>query len=235
MIGQEYRIPLKQDAVPVYLYTPRRVPHPLLPKVKEKLDRMVHDNVISPVTVPTEWCSGISDKGVEADPEKTKAVREFPRPTNVKELQRFNGMVNQLAKFIPELASMNEPLRQLLRKGNQFLWDLPQEKSFREIKQKLTSPDVLAHYDSSKRSVVAPDACQDGLGAVLFQTDSSGNRRAIAFASRSLREAIHCHWERCFDSRLGIRKIQWLHPRHRIHPRDRSSTARTPIDEHRLL
>ena len=130
----------------------------------------------------------ISDKGVEADPEKTKAVREFPQPTNVKELQRFNGMVNQLAKFILELASINEPLRQLLRKGNQFLWDQPQENAFREIKQKLTSPDVLAHYDSSKRSVVAADACQDGLGAVLFQTDSYGNRRTIAFASRSLND-----------------------------------------------
>ena len=71
----------------------------------------------------------ISDKGVEVDPEKTKAVREFPQPTNVKDLQRFNGMVNQLAKFIPELASINEPLRQMLRKGNQFLSDQPQEKS----------------------------------------------------------------------------------------------------------
>ena len=59
LIGQEYRIPLKDDAVPVCLYTPRRVPHPLLPKVKEKLDSMVHDNVISPVTVPTDWCSGM--------------------------------------------------------------------------------------------------------------------------------------------------------------------------------
>ena len=45
---------------------------------------------------------------------------------------------------------------------------------------------MLAHYDPSNRSVVAADACQDGLGAVLFQTDSSGNRGAIAFASRSL-------------------------------------------------
>ena len=97
-------------------------------------------------------------------------------------------MVNQLAKFIPELASINEPLHQLLRKGNQFLWVQPQEKAFQEIKQKLTSSDVLAHYDTSKRSVVAADACQDGLGAVLFETDSSGNRRAIAFALCSLND-----------------------------------------------
>ena len=55
----------------------------------------------------------ISGKGVEADPEKAKAVREFPQPTNVKELQRFNsnGMVNQRG-------SIKEPPRQLLRKGN---------------------------------------------------------------------------------------------------------------------
>ena len=63
----------------------------------------------------------ISGKGVEADPEKAKAVREFPQPTNVKELQRFNsnGMVNQRG-------SIKEPPRQLLRKGNQFLRDHPQ-------------------------------------------------------------------------------------------------------------
>ena len=53
----------------------------------------------------------ISENGVEADPEKTKAIREFPRPTTVTELQRFNGMVNQLAKFLPNLATINEPLR----------------------------------------------------------------------------------------------------------------------------
>ena len=67
----------------------------------------------------------ISDKGVEADVEKTKAVWEFPQPTNIKELQRFNGMVNQWAKFIPQLASINKPLCQLQRKGNQFLWEWP--------------------------------------------------------------------------------------------------------------
>ena len=72
---------------------------------------------------------------------------------------RVYGMVNQLAKFIPELASINEPLRQLLRKGNQFLWGQPQERAFQEIKQKLTSPDVLAHDDPSKRSVAAVDTC----------------------------------------------------------------------------
>ena len=55
----EYRIALKPDAQSVCLYTPRRIPRPLLPKVKEELERMIQEGVICTVTEPTEWCSGI--------------------------------------------------------------------------------------------------------------------------------------------------------------------------------
>ena len=81
----------------------------------------------------------ILDDGIEADPGKREAVLNFPTPTNVTELQRFSGMVNQLAKFIPDLASINEPLRQLLRADQQWLWDSPQEVAFTKTKEKLAS------------------------------------------------------------------------------------------------
>ena len=55
----EYQIKLNPDVKPVRLYTPRKIPHPLLPKVKKEIDSMLQQGVISPVTVPTEWCSGI--------------------------------------------------------------------------------------------------------------------------------------------------------------------------------
>ena len=41
------------------MYTPRQVPHPLLPEVKTQLKKMEDLGVISPVTEPTEWCSGM--------------------------------------------------------------------------------------------------------------------------------------------------------------------------------
>ena len=59
LLKELYRIPLREDAVPVCLYTPHRVPHPLLPLVKEKLAKMEQDKVISKVSEPTEWCSGL--------------------------------------------------------------------------------------------------------------------------------------------------------------------------------
>ena len=55
----KYHIKLNPDVKPVCLYTPRKIPHPLLPKVKNEIDSMLRQGVISPVTVPTEWYFGI--------------------------------------------------------------------------------------------------------------------------------------------------------------------------------
>ena len=56
----EYRIKLNPEVESACLYNPRRSPHPLLPKVKNEIDSMLRQRVISPVTVPTEWCSGVA-------------------------------------------------------------------------------------------------------------------------------------------------------------------------------
>ena len=67
----------------------------------------------------------IDGQGIHADPQKVDAILNFPAPANVPELQRFLGMVNQLAKFTPELASQTEPLRQLLKRDSLWSWDHP--------------------------------------------------------------------------------------------------------------
>ena len=323
----EYHISLEPDANPVCLFTPRKVPHPLLPKVKEELDRMVQQGVISPVTEPTSWCSGmvpvlkqngsvrvcvdlvqpnqsvkrevhpmfsvdeslaklgqskifskldansgfwqmpldqesrllttfitpygrfcfnrvpfgicsapevyqraisnilegidgvichvddvlvhettqaehdarlravlerlqkagvtlnnkcefskqsmkflghiIDETGIYPDPEKTEAVRNFPRPEKVKDLQRFMGLVNQMGKFIPDRASHNERLRQLLKKENVWHWGQAQEQSFQRIKEELAAPRSLAYYNPKRPTILSTDASNLGLGAVL--------------------------------------------------------------------
>ena len=57
---ETYIIPLIDDAVPACIFTPRRVPHPLLPKVKSQLNKMEKMKVISKVTEPTKWCAGMA-------------------------------------------------------------------------------------------------------------------------------------------------------------------------------
>lgn len=63
----------------------------------------------------------ISDKGVNSDPAKTSAVREMAEPNNFSELRSFLGMVNQLGKFVPQLAEKDKPLRDLLSKKNHWV------------------------------------------------------------------------------------------------------------------
>jgi hypothetical protein len=131
----------------------------------------------------------VSAKGIEADPGKVNAIKQFPTPVNIKDLQRFNGMINQVAKFLPGLAEITQPIRQLLRKDTTWVWDKPQETAFDKIKQMLTTTEVLGHYDPSRPTIVAADASSYGLGAVLMQEFEDGSRRPICYASRSLNEA----------------------------------------------
>ena len=128
----------------------------------------------------------ITSAGVEVDPKKTAAIRDFPRPTCVKDLQRLLGMLNQCGKFIPHLSVLTEPIRQLLKKDQEWIWDAAQEESFLKVKDLLASSEVLSHYEVKRKSIVAADACNIGLGAVLLQEDDGGNRRPICYASRSL-------------------------------------------------
>ena len=51
----------------------------------------------------------IDSSGIRPDPAKLDAIKRFPPPTNITELQRFLGMANQLAKFMPNLASVTAP------------------------------------------------------------------------------------------------------------------------------
>lgn len=58
-VQKPYTIKLKPDAKPFSLKVPRRVPLPLMGKVKEELDRMEGLGVISRVDEPTDWCCGM--------------------------------------------------------------------------------------------------------------------------------------------------------------------------------
>ena len=126
----------------------------------------------------------ISVSGIRADPRKTTAIRNFPAPSTVLQLQRFLGMVNQLGKFLPNLAVDTEPL--LLRKDSTWGWGEAQQQAFLQLQDALASPEILAHYDPCRETIVAADASSTGIGAVLLQVQGDGSRRPICYASRSL-------------------------------------------------
>ncbi|KAI3380790.1 hypothetical protein SNEBB_010510, partial [Seison nebaliae] len=127
----------------------------------------------------------IDENGVQPDPDKTMAICRFPAPKNVSEVRQWLGMVNQMARFVPNLSELTHPLRALLSKQSAWFWGPEQESSFQRLKELLVSPTVLAHYDPSSPTRVCADSSSHGLGAVLLQ-QVSGTWRPVAYASRSL-------------------------------------------------
>ena len=60
----------------------------------------------------------IDQHGIHPDAAKVSAIKDMKAPTNITELRRFLGMVNQMGKFIPQLAEATKPLRELLSAKN---------------------------------------------------------------------------------------------------------------------
>jgi len=128
----------------------------------------------------------ISADGISVDPDKISAILNMESPKNVKDLQRFNGMVNFLAKFIPDKAKIMAPMNSLLQSGISWNWGPEQQKAFKEIKVILTKSPCLAIYDPNRETIISCDASLKGMGSTLSQVQDDGTIRPVSFASRSL-------------------------------------------------
>ena len=128
----------------------------------------------------------IDSSGVHPDPNKVSAIKNVPVPQSVSEIRRFLGMVNQQSKFIPNLADKTKPLRDLLLKDCQWIWNHQQQDSFDTVKKLLLTAPALALYDPNARTIVSADASSYGLGAVLLQEQKNGDVKPVAYISRSL-------------------------------------------------
>ena len=127
----------------------------------------------------------ISEKGVEPDSEKVKAIQKWPKPHDVKSLQSFFGILNFVGRFVPNLSSRTTSLRTLLRKGSVWVWDQNHDKEFEDMKGVLVSYPVLRFYDPAKEHKISNDASKDGIGSVLLQLEEDGFH-PVHYAARSL-------------------------------------------------
>ncbi|KAI2663134.1 Transposon Ty3-G Gag-Pol polyprotein [Labeo rohita] len=130
----------------------------------------------------------ITADGVKVNSDKVDAVRTFPTPKSLKEVQRFLGLAAWYHHFIPDFSTKTAPLHALKRKDAEWKWTEECQRSFDLIKDEMTRAPVLStpNFDCSFK--VQTDASNVGLGAVLTQ-EVDGQERVIAYASRLLRGA----------------------------------------------
>lgn len=131
----------------------------------------------------------ISNLGIGTADGTVKAVREYPLPTNKKELQRFLGLCVYYRRFVKDFSKIAKPLYHLVGDNVKYHWDETCQQAFEELKLKLTTTPTLAHPDYSKPFLLYTDASGVGLGAVLAQHDDEGKEHPIIYLSRTLTPA----------------------------------------------
>lgn len=128
----------------------------------------------------------ISESGILPDEKGVQAVKNLPRPQNLKEAEAFLGKVNYYHNFIPNSSELAAPINKLRRKNAKFEWGQRQEEAFIALKKHIISATELSHFQEHLQIILATDASSYGIGAVISHRLPDGSERPIAFASKTL-------------------------------------------------
>lgn len=118
---------------------------------------------------------------------KVQAVTEMAEPESIANIRTLLGMMTYTCKFLLNLSTVTEPLRNLIKGSNEerfkFHFDEKHKEAVKKIKKMMTTTPVLKYYSTTEPLTISSDASQAGLGAVLMLDD-----RPVAYTSKSLTE-----------------------------------------------
>lgn len=137
----------------------------------------------------------IDADGIRPSKSRVVAIREFPIPTSIRQIQRFLGMVNYYHRFVPHLAELLAPIHTHLaqltthkrsRKKLEFTWPDECQVMFDRTKTELSCATLLVHPEDDAKFSVTTDASNTAVGAVLQQRVEQDQWQPLAFFSKKL-------------------------------------------------
>jgi hypothetical protein len=114
----------------------------------------------------------VSRLGLLTHKEKVAAIQELARPQSVLDLQKFLGMVNYFASYIPYYAFIAKLLHSLLAKGSKWEWRAEHEIAFLQAKDALSAAPILGHPIQGSPYRLYTDASDYALGSSLQQVQA---------------------------------------------------------------
>jgi hypothetical protein len=136
----------------------------------------------------------VSRHGVATQPDKVKAVTEWPPCKSAKEVKSFLGLSGYYRKFIKDYADIARPLTDLLKQSKEFFWSPACQAAQDRLKAALVSADILALSVDKFSYWLDTDASDHTIGCVLSQEQADETTKVIAYASKKLSpaEANYC-------------------------------------------
>ena len=134
----------------------------------------------------------ISDQGISPDPEKVRAIKEFPRPRDLQAVRSFLGLTSYYRKFIPNYSKVASPLHDITKgcsgkgKNVNVKWTSEEDESFEKLKEAIEVNALLKYPNYSKGFRLTVDASATALGGCLSQLDEAGRDRPVSFFSKKL-------------------------------------------------
>ncbi|GAU40233.1 hypothetical protein TSUD_219430 [Trifolium subterraneum] len=127
----------------------------------------------------------VSQKGIEVDPDKVRAIREMPAPQTEKQVRGFLGRLNYISRFISHMTATCGPIFRLLRKNQGIDWTEDCQKAFDSIKEYLMEPPILIPPVEGRPLIMYLTVLEECMGCVLGQQDDTGRKEhAIYYLSK---------------------------------------------------
>ncbi|XP_072063917.1 uncharacterized protein [Arachis hypogaea] len=130
----------------------------------------------------------ITQRRVEANPEKCQAILQMKSPGCIKDVQRLVGRLTALSRFLDASAAKALPFFNLMKKGIAFEWTPVCEKAFNHFKEILASPPVLGKPTAGEPLYLYLAVTEEALAAVLVREEGKA-QQPIYFVSKALQGA----------------------------------------------
>lgn len=131
----------------------------------------------------------VNTEGIRMDPDKTKAIQDFPVPKTVKQVRAFLGLINYFRRFIRKYGEETKPMCELLRKDVKWKWTQVENDCFERVKGLFLETVMLIHPDVHKTYYLQTDSSAIGIAGCIYQLSEDGEELVIGFCSKGLTEA----------------------------------------------
>nr|XP_009409822.1 PREDICTED: uncharacterized protein LOC103991997 [Musa acuminata subsp. malaccensis] len=134
----------------------------------------------------------IHERGIDANPEKVRAIIDMQSPRTIKDLQRLNGRLVALSRFLARSSDHCLPFFRALKNPKNFQWTTECEEAFKQTKQHLAGLPRLASVSPGEKLGLYLAASRHVVSSVLIK-ESSGEQLPIYYVSHVLSGPEGCY------------------------------------------